>query len=78
MLDQHHGAQGVGLEREEGTVVVDLRWSFLWEEDAWDAEAEVEVGVFLWIEGRDLFGCIGDGPFVCSNVLARTACTDVA
>jgi hypothetical protein len=47
VLDQHHGAEGVGLEGTEGIVVVYLARRFLGVEDSWDCEGEVEVGGLL-------------------------------
>lgn len=46
MLDQHHGAQGVGLEGAESIVVVDLAGGLFGVEDSWDCEGEMEVGGF--------------------------------
>ena len=64
MLHEDHGAEGVDLVAEKGIVIFDLVGRFLWEQDARDAEAEVEVVFFDWEElGGLLFG-VGDGLLV--------------
>lgn len=53
MFEEHHGAEGVGLEGPEGVVVVDLAGGLFGVEDTGDCEGEVEVG--------GLFGECGGG-----------------
>jgi hypothetical protein len=47
VLDQHHGAESVGLEGAQGIVVVYLAGRLFGVEDPWDCEGEVEVGGLL-------------------------------
>jgi hypothetical protein len=47
VLDQHHGAESVGLEGAQGIVVVYLAGRLFGVEDSWDCEGEVEVGGLL-------------------------------
>ena len=51
MFDHEEGTEGVGLEGLECVGGADLGGGFLGEEDAGDAEGEVEVGCFLGEEG---------------------------
>lgn len=53
MLEQHHGAEGVGLEGSQGIVVVYLAGRLFWVQDAGDGEREVEVGGLLRERGCD-------------------------
>jgi hypothetical protein len=65
VLDQHHGAESVGLEGAEGVVVVDLAGRLFGVQDARDCEGEVEVVFFLRESGGEGRGGVGDGLFVC-------------